>query len=322
MASKGTRPASLSLDLDNEWCFMQTSGDPAWKDLPTYLPAVVPTMLDFFQALNLEITFFIVGKDAEREENAESLRAIGRAGHDIGCHSHGHQPWLHEYSVDEIDQELEMAELAIKGATGVLPRAFRGPGYSYSRDVLEVLCGRGYRVDCSSFPNSTAALSRLYLFAKKPLKSRDRDQRGQLFGRNSEVFRPLKPYEWNLRAGKLLEIPVTTMPFARIPFHFSYILYIAQYSEKLAITYFATALRICAATGVQPSLLFHPLDFLGADNSPASVAFFPGMGQESPKKIRIIEQCLIALQRHFRPVTIEEHVAAIRSQSRLRVLEF
>ena len=44
----------------------------------------------------------------------------------------------------------------------------------------------------------------------------------------------------------LLEIPVTTMPGVRTPIHMSYVLYLAQRSELVALRYsFATALRLC-----------------------------------------------------------------------------
>ena len=40
-------PASLSLDLDNQWSYMKTHGDPAWESLPSYLDVVVPRALGF-----------------------------------------------------------------------------------------------------------------------------------------------------------------------------------------------------------------------------------------------------------------------------------
>ena len=87
--------ASLSLDLDNEWCFMQTNGDSRWSEFPSYLPAVVPRILEFFASRDQKITFFIVGKDATIEENFEAIRSIADHGHEIGNHSFRHQPWLH-----------------------------------------------------------------------------------------------------------------------------------------------------------------------------------------------------------------------------------
>ena len=321
--SKAKKPvASLSLDLDNEWCFMQTAGDAGWTDYPTYLPEIVPRILEFFAKHDIAITFFIVGRDAELDKNHAALRSIAESGHEIGNHSFGHQPWLQEYSAEELDEELATAEIAIRGATGITPRMFRGPGYSYTQEVLEALKRRGYDFDCSSFPNATAALGRLYLFRQKALKSGDQKQRSQLFGRNSEVFRPLKPYEWNLPGGRLLEIPVTTLPFLRVPIHFSYVLYLASFSESIGMAYFRFAMFVCAAVGVEPSMLFHPLDFMGSDDKRPSVQFFPGMKKTSKEKIRILDKCISVIKRRFEILPMGEHAARIRKREQISVLDF
>ena len=108
------RYASLSLDLDNQWSYMKTHGDPGWQSHPSYLDAVVPRILDFLAARRLTITFFIVGQDAALEKNRAALAAIAAAGHEIGNHSFRHEPWLHLYTTEELDQELRQAEDAIE----------------------------------------------------------------------------------------------------------------------------------------------------------------------------------------------------------------
>ena len=45
--------ASLSLDLDNKWCFMQTNGDSAWNNFPSFLRQCVPRITTFLQDRNL-----------------------------------------------------------------------------------------------------------------------------------------------------------------------------------------------------------------------------------------------------------------------------
>ena len=84
--------ASLSLDLDNQWSYMKTHGDEGWEEMPTYLPVLIPRVVDVMRDLNLKITFFIVGQDAVLEKNAAALRLITEAGHDVGNHSFHHEP--------------------------------------------------------------------------------------------------------------------------------------------------------------------------------------------------------------------------------------
>ena len=313
--NESERPmASLSLDLDNEWSYMQTTGNQDWESYPTYLPDVVPRIIDFFRRHGTRITFFVVGKDATLSYNRKPLRLIAETGHEFGNHSFGHQPWLHCYSKQELNEELKNAEQAIGEFAGRKTDLFRGPGYSYSRDVLEVLEERGYRADCTSFPNSTAALSRLYLFSKSTIGSAEREKRGEVFGKNSEMLRPLKPYRWSIGECRLLELPVSTMPLVRVPFHFSYILYLAQYSSIAALSYFRFSLQLCRATRTEPSLLFHPLDFMGADDGRAALNFFPGMQSSSTEKIELLDRCMESIKRHFRPATIGEHVDAVEAR--------
>lgn len=63
--------ASLSLDLDNQWSYMKTHGDPGWESYPSYLDILVPRFLEFLQQQNLTITVFIVGQDAALEKTIQ-----------------------------------------------------------------------------------------------------------------------------------------------------------------------------------------------------------------------------------------------------------
>jgi peptidoglycan-N-acetylglucosamine deacetylase len=77
-------PAGISLDLDNLWSYMKIHGDPGWESYPSYFSIFVPHVLDILDELDIRITFFIVGKDAEMEENEYYLKMISDRGHDIG----------------------------------------------------------------------------------------------------------------------------------------------------------------------------------------------------------------------------------------------
>ena len=154
-----TKPiASLSLDLDNQWSYMKTHGDPGWESLPSYLDFVVPRMLAFLKERGMRITFFIVGQDAAIETNTGVLAAIAADGHEIANHSFHHEPWLHRYSVAEVETEIARAEEAIERVTGRRPIGFRGPGYSRSDAVIRVLARRGYLYDASSLPTFGAGV--------------------------------------------------------------------------------------------------------------------------------------------------------------------
>ena len=305
--------ASLSLDLDNKWSYMKTHGDAGWESFPSYLDEVVPRFLDVLARRNMLMTVFVVGQDAALGKNDEAIASIGDAGHEIANHSFNHEPWLHLYSEQQLHDELGRTEEHLERITGTRPVGFRGPGFSFDRQVLEVLAARGYEYDCSTFPTFLGPIARLYYFFTAKLDSQQKEERKQLFGSFKEGFRPLKPFMWNLDDKQLLEIPVTTMPVFRVPIHLSYLLYLQQFSTHLAITYWRMAITMCRLRGVAPSLLLHPLDFLGADDD-SDLAFFPAMKVPSGRKIELVERVLDLLAKHFTVVPMRDHADAVRDQ--------
>lgn len=312
---------SLSLDLDNKWSYLKTHGSKDWETLPTYLDVAIPRILEFLAKRNIKITFFVVGQDAVREENKPYLRMLADAGHEIASHSFHHDPWLHLYTPEKLNHELELAENAIKEATGVEVKGFRGPGFSLSTDTLEVIRERGYEYDATAFPNLLNPLARAYFFAKSNLSAEQKEERKALFGSYSDAFRPVKPYRWNLEQGKLLELPVTTMPLFKVPMHFSYLVYLGGFASPLATLYTRFGAGLCRLTKTEPSLLLHPLDFLGADDD-KDLEFFPGMSMESEKKLELMGKFFDIFCNHFEPVTMGEHIRRVRKvEDSLKVFE-
>lgn len=314
--------ASLSLDLDNQWSYMKTHGDAGWESFPSYLDVLVPRVLDFLKVRNLTITVFIVGQDAALDKNREALRAIADAGHEIGNHSFHHEPWLHLYTEQQVEDELANAEDHIERVTGRKPIGFRGPGFSLSETTLRVLARRGYLYDASTFPTFLGPLARAYYLMTTKCTSEEMEKRRALFGSWSDGLRPLKPYQWRMNAmnGRLMEIPVTTMPLLKVPIHVSYVLYLSVFSRFLALLYFRAALKLCLLTGTQPSLLLHPLDFLGGDDLEA-LSFFPGMGLPSKKKIEVVSEAIRLLSEDFSVLTMRQHAQEAARLSNLKIVE-
>ncbi|HEU5480389.1 MAG TPA: polysaccharide deacetylase family protein [Candidatus Tumulicola sp.] len=312
--------ASLSLDLDNKWSYMKTHGDPAWESLPSYLDILVPRVLNGLEKRGLRITFFIVGQDAAQPGHAEVLREIARRGHEIGNHSHVHEPWMHRRSETAIDDELARAEESIERATGERPRGFRGPGFTRSEKILETLVRRGYLYDASSLPTFIGPLARAYYFRNAKLSEAARREREDLFGSFADGFRPNRQHAIAVANGSIAEIPVTTFPLLRVPIHISYVLYLATIAPALALAYFRTALLCCKLTATEPSILLHPLDFLSGDEC-AGLGFFPAMGMERELKDRIVLSAIDALAAGFDVRPMRETVKVPAAQAASAVQE-
>lgn len=288
--------ASVSLDLDNQWAYLKTQGVDGWQSFPSYLDLVTPRILGLLDELKLPITFFVVGKDAAMEKNHAALASIAAAGHEIANHSFMHEPWLHLYSEAELLADFEQAEAAIAHATGHQPKGFRGPGFSTSPAVRDLLIQRGYAYDASLFPTVVGPLARTWFFLTSKLPKEEKAKRSQLYGSFKDSFSSLHPYQ--IQPG-LTEIPVTTTPLFRTPIHLSYLLFLSTFSEPLARLYWRIAIGLCRLNGVAPSLLLHPTDFLDATDVPA-MAFFPGMRLPTERKINLVRHTLTTLQQHWR----------------------
>jgi len=297
--------ASVSLDVDNLWSYMKIHGDERWSTRPSYFGTFIPYMLEVLDRLQMKITFFIVGIDAADDRNGAAIRSITDAGHEVGNHSFEHEPWLHLYTREQLWREIQMTDEAIEAASGKKPVGFRGPEE------------RGHGFDASTLPTYLGPIARAYYFWTAKLSPEEREKRKELFGKFSDGLRPVKPYYWELSEGRrLLEIPVTTTPGIKTPFHFSYLLYLAKFSEALMSTYLSTAIAACRVTGTEPSFLLHPLDVIGGDQVP-ELKFFPGMEVPSARKTQLLEKVLRALQKHFELVPMGVHADRIKQRERI-----
>jgi hypothetical protein len=301
--------AALSLDLDNKWSYMKTHGDAGWQSYPSYLDRLIPDALQVLRTFDVQITFFVVGQDAALPWNREALAQIAPAGHEIGNHSYHHEPWMHRRSWQEIHDELAQAEESIAGATGRVPIGFRGPGFVRSSILTDALAARGYLYDASSLPTFIGPLARAYYFRSAKLAENERRERYDLFGHFADGFQSNRPHRIYSGDRALAEVPVTTMPVLRLPIHVSYVLYIATISPKLALAYFRTALLLCKATGTEPSILLHPLDFLSLHDSP-ELAFFPAMSMDAATKRTVLFEALRMLADMFEVMPLERFVRA------------
>jgi hypothetical protein len=221
---------------------------------------------------------------------------------------------MHTYTADQIESEIVLAEDQICQLFGRRPIGFRAPGFSVSDKMLQVLAQRGYLYDASVFPNMLGPLAQFVFDWTTRLGHEERRKRRGVFGTFRNALRPIRPHFWrsdvDLIIDRLLEIPVTSMPFLKTPIHTTYLLYLSQYSPGMAVAYFNIALRMCRMIGVQPSILLHPPDFLGADDAQV-LSFFPGMRIDSGEKMRLLDELLTMLRDQFTVVSMQEHARGL-----------
>ena len=67
---------------------------------------------------------------------------------------------------------------------------------------------------------------------------------------------------------------------------------------------------MCRLRGISPSLLLHPLDFLGGDDEP-DLSFFPAMRMKGTDKVALVKECLSLYGNQYRVVPMREHAWSI-----------
>ena len=110
------------------------------------------------------------------------------------------------------------------------------------------------------------------------------------------------------------------MPVFRIPFHLSYVIYFSRVSPILARHYFRLALTLCKLTRTAPSLLLHPLDFLGCDDL-NELSFFPAMDVPSKEKLKLVSEMLKIYSDRFTIVPLREYAQVVDQENQLRTIE-
>jgi peptidoglycan-N-acetylglucosamine deacetylase len=304
-----TQVANLSIDLDNKWAYLRSSGHKDWETINSYLPLVVPRIVETLGEIGLPLTVFVVGRDLENDSDVGATHGFrSLAHHEFANHSFNHLPWLHTMDQNQVEFEIDRTSELIEQRLGQRPLGFRGPGFSCPDSVLRILASRGFVYDASSFPTSIAPIARMAFMMRSNLDEEQRKQASQLYGGWTSAFKPNRPYQRSVEGRSLWEFPVTVMPLARTPIHFSYFTFLAGFSKLAAKMYFRKAMLLCRLTGSVPSLLLHPPDFLGREDD-ADMAFFPGMKLARREKLDLIRWALTLFSKTFDVKRMIDHAS-------------
>jgi hypothetical protein len=252
--------AAVSIDLDEIHHYFAIHGLAApGQAAHAVYDRAVPRASDWAVALGVPLTFFVVGRDLERPENAETAGALVGRGHELANHSLSHLYDLTRRDRREMEREVAGGIQALVRATGTRPSGFRAPGYLVNDELVQVLTSLGVGYDSSVFPSPAYYAAK----AAKLLAMRVRGRSSHSVRGSAKVLlAPCRPYRlgtpyWKAGQG-LAELPVQVTPGTRLP-------------------YIGTSLVLAGADGARlmtRTLMFEPfvnlelhgIDFLGADD--------------------------------------------------------
>lgn len=257
MAKRTRREPVLTVQVDVDTakhllCFygFEDSGKP---DNYTYRLAL-PRFAELFTSAGLRAAFFVVGEDLTHDANREIVRQLHHEGHEIANHTQTHPYGFARLNRQQKRGEIERATRLIESVTGQRPVGFRAPGYDVDQDVLKVLIDLGYRYDSSVMPS----ILNLPLKLAQTLKSKNRNFSGYgsmaLCLARNHAYRPNLGFIWRSASnGSLWELPVSCVPYLRLPFYANFNLFNSD-----SLFHLSSAL----AAGKDCNYVFHAVEML------------------------------------------------------------
>lgn len=213
--------ANISIDLDALVHYGRIHDVPVDPLSPDPVHGVA---CDRFGALmarhGLPATVFAVGASLDDPASAAAVGRLAGGGHEIASHSHAHDYRLGLARPAVIAEDLARAKAAIAAVTGGPPVGFRAPGYHLTGALAAVLEAEGYAYDASLLPSAPYLLARAMVLAGMAISGR---RSATWAGRPEAILAPRRPYRmakgafWREGDGALVELPISVVPLAGVP---------------------------------------------------------------------------------------------------------
>lgn len=259
-------------------------------------------LLELFDYHGIRSTLFVIGKDLRDQAKVARLRVALELGHEIGNHSTTHPRWFKRLSPAKKREEIETCHKLVEDCLGVSPRGFRAPGYSISADALPILMELGYLYDSSVLPSFYDALVAFVL------------QRGKKAGENlglmhepfsfeqlrrpNHIYRPSSMDIYSPGESPIWELPVTCMPYIKLPFHGSYVMHssplLFRAADLLLKTFSGPITYLLHLKDVGPDL---------EDEDLKKLMFNPMSARRQPERVEIMRWILGNLKDYHFGVT-------------------
>jgi len=263
------RIAAVSVDLDEVSEYLRihalepfSEGDPARHAV---YDRALERIGSWASSLSIPVTFFAIGLDLSRKENAHALVWMARSGHRIESHSLSHRYDLSRIQADPatLRREVTGGLDAVEQAIGERPVGFRAPGYTVSEPLFDALEEAGVAFDSSVFPSPFYYSAKAAVLAWMRLMGR---ASSSILDTPRVLTAPREPYRpgarWyrksspQSRARSFLELPIQVTPRLGFPVIGTFV--------GRAGGLGARALAEACATAPLVNLELHGMDFLDA----------------------------------------------------------
>ena len=257
--------STIQVDLDGHWVNSSYYGNTVPEYPDDIFTTSIPRYLDLFEKYGVKATFFVIGKDLEIPQKRALVKKINRAGHEVANHTYSHIFGFRKLILSEKILEIQRSEELIEEVIGKKPLGFKVPGYDIDIETLQLLSSRGYLYDSSVIPTfAYPLLMGLNRFMSGGVKRSHGPKWSWCFAPNAPYW-PSRDVEWRKAHGSrdrdiqgnaergVLEVPCTTLPFFRLPFH-------ATFINKLGFPYFWIGRQMVSMAKIPLNYEFHAVD--------------------------------------------------------------
>lgn len=203
----------FSFDVE-EWFHLRRNEEhlplEKWDALPPRLPEALDHALELLAETGNRATFFWLGWCAEKYP--EWVRRVADAGHEIACHGYSHAA-LDRLTPGAFRDELRRSRDRLQELCGRPVVGFRAPSLSLGPAtawLLEILAEEGFRYDSSLLVTSWRA-------------NRAEEEEGDLASLDglAEQLEIVTPWQWETKAGPIVELPISVRPFGSLNLPFA-----------------------------------------------------------------------------------------------------
>lgn len=250
------KPGLIQIDVDGLWVIFQHFGFDNNSPDDILYESALPRFIDLFDAYDIKATLFVVGKDLLSPSKVKLLKKAVEKGHEIANHTMNHAEGFSFLPRNKKKQEIDDAERIIYDTLGVVTKGFRTPSNDVDNEVLKILEDKGYTYDSSLLPTYYGPLFRKIKFSSLRITRND-----NYLGKSIYGLSPLRPYHpsyeaiWKRGQMKIIEIPITTIPWLRLPFHTSFTL--AGYHMGFGCGLFKLGYALLSLTNLPLNFVFH-----------------------------------------------------------------
>ncbi len=311
----GRKLGVIQIDLDSLYHLLKIYGyndPPAASNASLYRKGIFrfKRLLDNF---GIKATFMVVGDDIKDKENQKLIEQLARENHEIANHTMTHPLGFGSLNAEIKRKEIEEASSIIKDTTGVRPVGFRAPGYEIDSSTIEILKDLGYEYDSSIFPSYLNMGMKLYYrllaLGRRPQSSKGLGGFKLSFAPNTPYF-PGKGCIWRkMESGKIVEIPITTVPLLKLPFY-------SNFHMFTGVGFFRASLALSKT--INCNYLFHGIDLLDPGEMDKRILKHPNASKPIEKKFYYCQYFLKSLSKHYNFITAREFAARFQEEHRTK----